>query len=126
VYNFAIYTLGVVIKKKYTYRKRISVRKNSICEGMIIPLKTIVKILIRWSCDQPRYSILKTINVSKDSLRFLLKRLIKCMRKEENENFVKLGGHGHLVNIDETMLNYKCKSHRGRSATNRTDALCIV
>ncbi|KAG0438093.1 hypothetical protein DMUE_3309 [Dictyocoela muelleri] len=24
------------------------------------------------------------------------------------------------------MRNYKCKSHRGRSSTNRTDALCIV
>ena len=24
------------------------------------------------------------------------------------------------------MLNYKCKSHRGRSPLNRTDALCIV
>ncbi|KAG0418154.1 hypothetical protein DMUE_6406 [Dictyocoela muelleri] len=24
------------------------------------------------------------------------------------------------------MLNYKCKSHRGRSSTNRTDALCII
>ncbi|KAG0441075.1 hypothetical protein DMUE_1312 [Dictyocoela muelleri] len=24
------------------------------------------------------------------------------------------------------MLNYKCKSHRGRSPQNRTDALCIV
>jgi hypothetical protein len=38
----------------------------------------------------------------------------------------KLGGIGKLVQIDKTMLNYKCKSHRGRSATNRTDSLCIV
>ena len=31
-----------------------------------------------------------------------------------------------LVEIDDTMLNYKCKSHRGRSPGNRTDALAIV
>ncbi|KCZ79109.1 hypothetical protein H312_03508, partial [Anncaliia algerae PRA339] len=31
-----------------------------------------------------------------------------------------------IVQIDETMLNYKCKSHRGRSPQNKTDALCIV
>lgn len=43
-------------------------------------------------------------------------------------NFVnnKLGGFGKIVQIDETMLNYKCKSHRGRSSENKTDALCIV
>ena len=39
---------------------------------------------------------------------------------------VKFGGPDKHVQIDETMLNYKCKSHRGRSPTNRTDALCIV
>ncbi|KAM0686472.1 hypothetical protein COBT_002304, partial [Conglomerata obtusa] len=38
----------------------------------------------------------------------------------------KLGGPGFIVQIDETMMNYKCKSHRGRSPTNRTDALCMV
>ncbi|KCZ78321.1 hypothetical protein H311_00648 [Anncaliia algerae PRA109] len=38
----------------------------------------------------------------------------------------KLGGPGLIVQIDETMLNYKCKSHRDRSSTNKTDSLCIV
>lgn len=38
----------------------------------------------------------------------------------------KLGGPGLIVEVDETMLNFKCKSHRGRTANNRTDALCIV
>ncbi len=38
----------------------------------------------------------------------------------------KLGEIGSIVQIDETMLNYKCKSHRGRSPTNRTDSLVIV
>ncbi|KCZ81974.1 hypothetical protein H312_00617, partial [Anncaliia algerae PRA339] len=36
------------------------------------------------------------------------------------------GGPGFIVQIDETMLNYKCKSHRGRSPGNITDAMCIV
>ncbi|KCZ79051.1 hypothetical protein H312_03560 [Anncaliia algerae PRA339] len=35
----------------------------------------------------------------------------------------KLGGPGFVVQIDETMLNFKCKSHRGRTANNKTDAL---
>ncbi|KAG0440114.1 hypothetical protein DMUE_1974 [Dictyocoela muelleri] len=38
----------------------------------------------------------------------------------------KMGGQGRIIQIDETMLNFKCKSHRGRSTSNRTDALCII
>ena len=45
---------------------------------------------------------------------------------ESDFNNDKLGGPNKIIQIDETMLNYKCKSHRGRSPTNRTDALCII
>ncbi|MGL6009029.1 MAG: hypothetical protein ACRC1D_06200, partial [Culicoidibacterales bacterium] len=38
----------------------------------------------------------------------------------------KLSGPGKVVQIDDTMLNYKCKSHRGHSPSNKTDALVIV
>jgi hypothetical protein len=38
----------------------------------------------------------------------------------------KLCGPVCTVQVDETILNYKCKSHRGRSHENMTDALCIV
>jgi transposase-like protein len=48
------------------------------------------------------------------------------MKLDEMTNFKKLGGPGQVINVDETMMNYKCKSHRGRSPLNRTDALCIV
>ena len=43
-----------------------------------------------------------------------------------NFNFNKFGGGGLIVQVDETMMNYKCKSHRGRSPLNRTDSLCMV
>ncbi|KCZ81071.1 hypothetical protein H312_01495 [Anncaliia algerae PRA339] len=38
----------------------------------------------------------------------------------------KHGGTGFIVQIDETMLNYKYKGLRGRSPENKTDALYIV
>jgi transposase-like protein len=38
----------------------------------------------------------------------------------------KFGGPGKIVQVDETALNFKIKSHRGRAPTNKTDALCIV
>jgi hypothetical protein len=38
----------------------------------------------------------------------------------------KLGDPGVIVKLDETMLNFKRKSHRGSAYTNKTDAFCIV
>ncbi|KAG0426486.1 hypothetical protein DMUE_5964, partial [Dictyocoela muelleri] len=53
-------------------------------------------------------------------LNKLKKRLPKC---DFHEN--KLGGSGVLVQIDDTMLNYKAKSHRGRPSLNMSDNICI-
>lgn len=38
---------------------------------------------------------------------------------------IKLGGLSFIVQIYETILHYKCKSHRGRSSTNITGDLCM-
>ena len=38
----------------------------------------------------------------------------------------KLGSADCHVKIDETMMNFKIKSHRGRAPSNKTDSLCIV
>ena len=38
----------------------------------------------------------------------------------------KLSGLGFEVRIDETMMNYKCKSQRGQSPKNKRGALCII
>ncbi|KCZ78978.1 hypothetical protein H312_03640, partial [Anncaliia algerae PRA339] len=51
---------------------------------------------------------------------------IKNLFPQPNFNNNKLKGPGLHVEIDETMLNFKCKSHRGRSPHNRTDALVIA
>ncbi|KCZ78953.1 hypothetical protein H311_00006 [Anncaliia algerae PRA109] len=44
----------------------------------------------------------------------------------DNQNLKKMGRCGNIVQIDETMLNFKSKSHRGRLPLNKTDALVIV
>lgn len=38
----------------------------------------------------------------------------------------KLGGSNLNVQINETMLNFECKSHRVKFATNSTNVVCIV
>ncbi|KCZ80017.1 hypothetical protein H312_02574 [Anncaliia algerae PRA339] len=45
---------------------------------------------------------------------------------EPNFENNKLGGPGLIVQIDESMLNFKCKSHRDKAVSNKTNALCIV
>lgn len=44
----------------------------------------------------------------------------------ENRKERKLGGFNTHVQCDETILHFKCKSHRGRSPHNHTDVLCIA
>jgi hypothetical protein len=38
----------------------------------------------------------------------------------------KLGGPVVIVQLDETIYNFKFKSHRGMASTNKTDDFCIL
>lgn len=38
----------------------------------------------------------------------------------------KPGGHGKIIQVAETMLNFKAKIHRSLRPSNRTVSLCIV
>jgi transposase-like protein len=107
------------------YRKRISVRKNSFFQDFTTSLKSILKLLLKWSTGQQRSTIVSCLDISAPTQIKKMNKLIERM-KVENDVFRALGGPGLVVQIDETMLNYKCKSHRGRSLDNRTDALFIV
>lgn len=71
----------------------------------------------------PRYSIIIASLISQGTVWKILNKLVGLM---PDTNFLenKLGGPGFVVQIDETMLNYKCKSHRGRNPKNETGALC--
>lgn len=108
-----------------SYQKRRSIRDESFFEGFNTPLKTLLKTLFRYVSGQQQTSILKTIDICQPTYNKLVKKLIILM-KTSNDNGRKLGGFGTEIQVDETMLNFKCKSHRGRSASNRTDAICIV
>lgn len=107
------------------YQKRISIRKNSFFEDFNCEIKTILKVLLRWSIKQSQVSILKSISISKPTFRKILGKL-NILMQEANLKEKKLGGPGTIIQVDETMMNFKCKSHRGRNPENRTDALCIV
>lgn len=106
-------------------KKYFSIRKDSFFEPLNIDLKTVLRILICYSTRTPRYSIISSIDICEKTIRKVINLLIEKIPVIDFVND-KLGGPGCIVQIDETMLNFKCKSHRGRSPENRTDSLCIV
>jgi transposase-like protein len=107
------------------YEKRQSIRNGSLFETLGKDLRKILKIMLRWCAGQDQNSFVSSIQISTPTYRKLF-ILISEKMKISNESSRKLGGSGAIVQIDETMLNYKCKSHRGRSPENETDCLCIV
>ncbi|KAG0439570.1 hypothetical protein DMUE_2340 [Dictyocoela muelleri] len=107
------------------YQKRKSVRTYSKFEKMNISLKTILKVIIKYCCGLSRMSILKSVELLKPCLSKILSILINEMIID-NQNLKKMDLYGSIVQIDETVLNFKSKSHRVRMPLNKTDALVIV
>ncbi|KCZ81782.1 hypothetical protein H312_00822 [Anncaliia algerae PRA339] len=108
------------------YQKRVSIRKNTFFDGKKLKIKRILQILILWGENIKQSLIMQKSRSSYSVLRKIINEIIDLIRKYCILNPVRLGGYGNLVEIDETMLNFKVKSHRGRSPANRTDALCII
>ncbi|KAG0423786.1 hypothetical protein DMUE_6126, partial [Dictyocoela muelleri] len=122
--NIDSFAWRCISKSCKNYKKYISIRKDTFFEGFNIDIRTILRILIRYLMKQPLYSIMQCFKGGSTIRRVIEK--FNDFIPEANFSENKLGGPGIIVQIDETMMNFKCKSHRGRSADNNTDALCIV
>lgn len=107
------------------YKKYNSIRLGSFFENFTIELYMIMRVVIKYSTATPRHSIVSSLNLDKSTVYKVIERILDRMPLPDFHDH-KLGGPGFIVQIDETMMNYKCKSHRGRSPSNRTDALCII
>ena len=84
-----------------------------------------MRIIAKYGSRRPQYSIRAALDVSHCTVEKVLKQLVNAIPETNFEN-QQLGGPGIIVQVDETMMNYKAKSHRGRSAKNHTDSLCMV
>ncbi|KAG0420909.1 hypothetical protein DMUE_6324, partial [Dictyocoela muelleri] len=107
------------------YKKYLSVRLNTFFSFSSADLRQIFKIVIKYAVRAPLYSIKLHFNKKTRFIDKVIHKIVDIIPEVDFKND-KLGGAGRIVQIDETMLNYKCKSHRGRSPLNKTDALCIV
>ena len=107
------------------FQKYTSIRKGSFFENFSIELGIILRVLIKYSTRQQRFTIKNGSEINSKTIDKIIKKLVYKMREPDFSNS-KIGGHGVIVQIDETMLNFKVKSHRGRSSTNKTNSLFIV
>ncbi|KCZ80254.1 hypothetical protein H312_02344 [Anncaliia algerae PRA339] len=108
------------------YRKRVSIRKDSIFFGLRLKLKKCLRVMLMWLDNDNQSLILKKLKISYSFYRKIVNLLLLKIKSENAISPLKFGGVGTLIQIDETMLNFKCKSHRGRSSRNKSDALCII
>ncbi|KCZ75589.1 hypothetical protein H311_03431, partial [Anncaliia algerae PRA109] len=107
------------------YKLYTSIKSNLLFDQFDTSLCAIIRIIVRYLIRKPLYSIKNSMSVSESTIERALKALASKIPSPDFANN-KLGGPSKIVQIDETMLNFKCKSHRGRSPLNRTDSLCIV
>ncbi|KCZ78603.1 hypothetical protein H311_00363, partial [Anncaliia algerae PRA109] len=80
---------------------------------------------VKYAVRQPQHSIKDSIDLNDRTLERIIKKPLNCILKTDFEA-CKLGRPGEIVQIVEALINFKCKSHRGRSSSNSTDSLCIV
>jgi hypothetical protein len=107
------------------YKKYFSIRKKSFFEGFDVNLRDIVRIIIKFAIRSERFVINGGIDYDQKTVLKVINKLVEWLPIADCRDD-KLGGPRFVVQIDETILNYKCKSHRGRLSSNKTDALCIV
>lgn len=108
------------------YLKYFSIRVDSFFSGFDSKITDILRVLAKFSNEVLQKSIISSMSSIKAStVRTIVRKLVEAIPVPNFTND-KLGGFTKIVQADETMMNYKCKSHRGRSPYNRTDALVIV
>ncbi|KCZ79033.1 hypothetical protein H312_03583, partial [Anncaliia algerae PRA339] len=102
-----------------------TLRKGSFFEGLTTSFLTTLKLLIRYATKCPRYSMQEYFDLNKNTILKIIQKLVERIPSVDFSSN-KLVGQNKIIQIDETMLNFKCKSHRGRSLNNRSDSLCII
>ena len=108
------------------YQTSYSIRNGSWLAEFRLPAKTMYKVLLYWANDVSQKDILRLVDIGRTTLSKLRKLIVSKISKYFNTNPLTLGGPGCIVQIDETMINHKIKTHRGRVPRQQVWILCIV
>ncbi|KAG0426891.1 hypothetical protein DMUE_5938 [Dictyocoela muelleri] len=90
------------------YKLYVSVRYDTFFASFSIRIDVIIRIIIRYLTKQPLHSICSHFGKPKTVYRVIseFKKFIPAENFQNN----KMGGPGRLIQIDETMLNFKAKA----------------
>ena len=80
-------------------------------------LKDVLKIMWKFSQEIQCVDIINEIDCGKNSLKNLYSLFRKLCKKYYDDNPILLGGHGSVINCDETLFRHKPKYHRGRATS---------
>lgn len=108
------------------YQSTKTIRTNSKFKGIAICFRKILKIVRYWALGFFSNEILRLVTVSAPTLLKLRRLIISNIEHFYSNEPIRLGGLGAVVQIDETMVNFKVKSHRGRGPRQQIWALVIV
>ncbi|KCZ77045.1 hypothetical protein H311_01948 [Anncaliia algerae PRA109] len=73
-------------------------------------LKKLLRIILYWSDNLQQKVILRKLNISYTVYIKTVNKIINKINEIYTQNPIRLRGFDNLVEIDETMLNYKIKS----------------
>lgn len=66
---------------------------------------------------------MRKLKISYTIFKKITNKVIKCIEYYNELYTNKLGRYEKLIQIDKTLLNFKCKSHRGKSARTKIDVI---
>ncbi|KAG0434332.1 hypothetical protein DMUE_5224, partial [Dictyocoela muelleri] len=107
------------------YKKYKSIRSGSFFDNSNISIKMVLQIILFYVARMPRSGMINYLNLVRSTILRIINKIVDRI-PDPDFSSNKFGGDGKIVQVDETMLNYKIKSYRGKASTNRTDALCII
>ncbi|KCZ80322.1 hypothetical protein H312_02290, partial [Anncaliia algerae PRA339] len=91
-----------------------SIRINSFFENFSADLGFIIRVIIKYLTRQQIFSILEYFRVNKSLIYKIINKFLFLIPITDDSNN-NLGGLGMIVQIDESMLNFKAKNHRAFS-----------
>ncbi|KCZ75046.1 hypothetical protein H311_03983 [Anncaliia algerae PRA109] len=82
-------------------------------------------IVLKYTCKNQKFQNPLGLDHCFKNIRKIINKLVERIPGTDFHDS-KLDGPHSVVQIDKTMLNYRRRSHRGRSPSNKLDFLCIV
>ena len=97
-----------------TNKNTISIRHNTIFYCSKLTLQTFIQVIYYWCLEFSEGQISNMLNISIRTIQDLFAAFRMACKIYFNDNPVKLGGPGTIVQVDESCFSHKAKYHRGR------------